>query len=104
MAYLKERRVHCMQPTCSLEVQREPGFGLTDQDPFFCIHYKTGIQFPVLFLVNAILHKGIVNQHQLSEDFFSLLRSQVCMFCILIYDIKNSSIAHFFCYLSFSEK
>lgn len=78
VAYLKERRVHCLQPTGSLEVRKEPDFGLCDQEPFFCIHNVPGIHFPVLFLVNAVLHKGIVNRHQLSEDFFSLLRSQVC--------------------------
>ncbi|KAJ4732920.1 RNA-dependent RNA polymerase [Rhynchospora pubera] len=76
MAYLKERRVHCLWPTCSLEVQKEPDFGSSSQDPFFCIQYVSGIKFPVLFLVNAVLHKGIVNQHQLSEDFFSSLRNQ----------------------------
>ncbi|XP_078177742.1 RNA-dependent RNA polymerase 6 [Carex rostrata] len=76
VVYLKEHRVHCLWSTDSLEVLKEPDFGLCPQEPFFCIHYVPGIHFPVLFLVNAVLHKGIVNRHQLSEDFFSLLRSQ----------------------------
>nr|CAD1833761.1 unnamed protein product [Ananas comosus var. bracteatus] len=35
-----------------------------------------GVGFPILFLVNALVHKGIVNQHQLSDQFFGLLRGQ----------------------------
>ncbi|KAK6162035.1 hypothetical protein DH2020_001876 [Rehmannia glutinosa] len=63
-------------PRHRLLVQDEPDFGVPMLDPFFCIQYKEGISFKVLFLVNAVMHKGIINQHQMSEKFFDLLRSR----------------------------
>ncbi|CAK7353670.1 unnamed protein product [Dovyalis caffra] len=73
--YLKERRVqeeHLRRP---IRILDEPDFGMSRSDPFFCIHHKEGIAFEVMFLVNAVMHKGIFNQHQLSSDFFDLLRN-----------------------------
>lgn len=73
--YLKGQRVregnHCL----SLKVRNEPDFGIPVFDPFFCIS-KAGIPFEVVFLVNAVIHKGIFNQHQISESFFDLLKNQ----------------------------
>ena len=76
MVYLKERRVHEVCLRSPLRIRDEPDFGLPMSDPFFCIHFEKGIAFEVMFLVNAALHKGIFNQHQLSDNFFDLLRSQ----------------------------
>ncbi|XP_072981576.1 probable RNA-dependent RNA polymerase SHL2 [Typha angustifolia] len=76
MAYLRERRIVESKPKHNLAVRNEPNFGSPVSDPFFCIHHVEGISFPMLFLVNALVHKGIVNQHQLSDEFFALLRSQ----------------------------
>ncbi|KAB1204617.1 RNA-dependent RNA polymerase 6 [Morella rubra] len=78
MAYLKERRVpetDLRWPRQILKVQDEPEFGLPMADPFFCIHHKEGLAFEIMFLVNAVMHKGIFNQHQLSDKFFDLLRT-----------------------------
>lgn len=75
MDYLKEQRVQEISLRWPLRIQDEPDFGLPMSDPFFCIHYKEGITFEIMFLVNAVLHKGIFNQHQLSDNFFDLLRS-----------------------------
>lgn len=78
MAYLKERRVpetDLRRPRQILKVQEEPEFGLPMADPFFCIHHKEGLAFEIMFLVNAVMHKGIFNQHQLSDKFFDLLRT-----------------------------
>ncbi|KAL3566137.1 hypothetical protein D5086_031552 [Populus alba] len=77
--YLKERRVEVLQEENHrrrIRILDEPDFGMPMSDPFFCIHHKEGIAFEVLFLVNAVMHKGIFNQHQLSNDFFDLLRNQ----------------------------
>ncbi|KAL0313203.1 UNVERIFIED_CONTAM: RNA-dependent RNA polymerase 6 [Sesamum radiatum] len=62
--------------TLTLRVKDEPDFGMPMSDPFFCLQYKEGINFKIMFLVNAVMHKGIINQHQMSEKFFDLLRSQ----------------------------
>ncbi|KAL6534083.1 RNA-dependent RNA polymerase [Orobanche hederae] len=77
--YLRRRRVSVIDeksPMQRLLVHDEPDFGVPMLDPFFCIQYKEGISFKILFLVNAVMHKGIINQHQMSELFFDLLRSQ----------------------------
>ncbi|KAL3500883.1 hypothetical protein ACH5RR_039976 [Cinchona calisaya] len=78
LVYLKECRVH-IQDICfpnKLLIKDEPDFGMPLSDPFFCIQYKQGLTFKVLFLVNAIMHKGIINQHQMSDKFFDMLRLQ----------------------------
>ncbi|XP_042505199.1 RNA-dependent RNA polymerase 6-like [Macadamia integrifolia] len=72
--YLKERRIPYEHPRQSLQILVEPDFGEKMSDTFFCIHHKEGISFEIMFLVNAIMHKGIMNQHQLSNKFFDLLR------------------------------
>ncbi|KAG5225284.1 SILENCING DEFECTIVE family protein [Salix suchowensis] len=74
--YLKEQRVRVENLKRPIRILDEPDFGMPMSDPFFCIHHKEGIAFEVLFLVNAVMHKGIFNQHQLSNDFFDLLRNQ----------------------------
>lgn len=76
LAYLKQRRIAEHWPKRPLVVRVEPEFGAVMPDPFFCVQYKEGIKFSTLYLVNALVHKGIVNQHQLSEEFFALLRNQ----------------------------
>ncbi|KAJ3695634.1 hypothetical protein LUZ60_001011 [Juncus effusus] len=76
LKYLTECRVQIAHPAPSLSIRLEPDFGAGTQDPFFCLPHIPGIQFPVLFWVNTLLHKGTFSQHQLSEEFFDLLRSQ----------------------------
>ncbi|KAK6912561.1 RNA-dependent RNA polymerase, eukaryotic-type [Dillenia turbinata] len=75
--YLRSRRV-CVEeyPRLRIAIQKEPDFGLPMSDFFFCIPFKHDISFEIMFLVNAIMQKGIFNQHQLSESFFDLLREQ----------------------------
>ncbi|TYJ32759.1 hypothetical protein E1A91_A05G057800v1 [Gossypium mustelinum] len=75
MVYLRERRVPVEDLKLQLRIRDEPDFGRFMSDHFYYI-YKEGIPFEIMFLVNAVLHKGIFNQHQLSEDFFKLLRNQ----------------------------
>ncbi|TMW91312.1 hypothetical protein EJD97_014500 [Solanum chilense] len=72
--YFRDSRVPVVEP-CNqrLRVRNEPNFGVPMPEPFFCIQYHDGISFKVLFLVNAVLHKGIINQHQMTNDFFTLL-------------------------------
>ncbi|XP_047325026.1 RNA-dependent RNA polymerase 6 [Impatiens glandulifera] len=74
--YLKEQSVPNEEgPTRGrLMIRDEPNYGKPFIDPFFCIHYEIGLSFDVLFLVNAVVHKGIISQHQLSAEFFDLLR------------------------------
>jgi RNA-dependent RNA polymerase len=76
LAYLKEQRVFIDERKHKIQVKDEPEYGNKLQDLFFSIHYKERVPFKILFLVNVIVHKGIINQHQLSEDFFNLLRKQ----------------------------
>ena len=59
-----------------LTVHDEPEFGMPMQDMFFSVQRVEGLSFPVLYMVNALLHSGVVNQHQLTPDFFGLLRSE----------------------------
>ncbi|KAM5569729.1 RNA-dependent RNA polymerase 6 [Rosa sericea] len=76
MSYLKERRVQEVSIRKPPRIQDEPDFEMPMSDPIFSIHYKENISFEILFLVNAVMHKGILNQHQLSDSFFDLLRNQ----------------------------
>ncbi|CAH1442301.1 unnamed protein product [Lactuca virosa] len=74
LEFLKEQRVHIDHLKKNLKVENEPDFGSPLRDPFFCIQYKMDIPFKVLFLVNAVLNKCIINQHQFTEKVFDLLR------------------------------
>ncbi|XP_059658136.1 RNA-dependent RNA polymerase 6-like isoform X1 [Cornus florida] len=76
LKYLEERRVQTEMSRQQLKIRDEPDFGMPKADPFFCIQYKDGVSFKIMFLVNAVVHKGIINQHQLSDRFFNLLRNQ----------------------------
>ncbi|KAK4338038.1 hypothetical protein RND71_042525 [Anisodus tanguticus] len=76
MTYFSESRVPMVE-RCngkSLRVRDEPDFGVYMSEPFFCFQKNEGLRFKVLCLVNAVLHKGIVNQHQMTNEFFTLLR------------------------------
>ncbi|PUZ50556.1 hypothetical protein GQ55_6G066900 [Panicum hallii var. hallii] len=59
-----------------LTVRDEPEFGMPMQDMFFSVQRAEGLSFPELYLVNAVVHSGVVNQHQLTADFFGLLRRE----------------------------
>ncbi|XP_076929017.1 RNA-dependent RNA polymerase 6-like [Bidens hawaiensis] len=74
--FLKDQRVHIERRSTKLRSQNEPEFGLALPDPFFSIHYKPDISFKVMFLVNSVLHRCIINQHQFTEKVFDLLRSE----------------------------
>ncbi|KAI8569071.1 hypothetical protein RHMOL_Rhmol02G0249700 [Rhododendron molle] len=76
MGYFREQRVPNDILKHRLRVIDEPDFGMPMQDFFFCIQYKDQISFELMFMVNAVLHKGIINLHQLSDKFFDLLRGQ----------------------------
>ncbi|PWA42854.1 RNA-dependent RNA polymerase 6 [Artemisia annua] len=76
LAFLKEQRVNIEHPRTKLRVEEEPGYGILMQDPLFSIHYEQDISFKILFLVNSVMHKCIINQHQFTERVYDLLRSQ----------------------------
>ncbi|KAE8682688.1 RNA-dependent RNA polymerase 6 [Hibiscus syriacus] len=76
MDHLRDRRVPVANLGLQVRIHNEHDFGRSMSDPFHYIDYKEGIPFEIMFLVNAVMHKGIFNQHQLSEDFFNLLRNQ----------------------------
>ncbi|KAK3438168.1 hypothetical protein EUGRSUZ_C02782 [Eucalyptus grandis] len=75
MDYLRGQRVQECSPRRFLKIQDEPNFGRPMFDAFFSIHQE-GIPFDVMFLLNAVIHKNVFNQHQLSESFYGLLKSQ----------------------------
>ncbi|CAN0877583.1 RNA-dependent RNA polymerase 6 [Linum grandiflorum] len=76
MAFLKERRVQedCLRRP--LKIANEPDFGSPMTDVFFYVHGRDGVSFDEMYLVNAVLHRGIFNQHQISDKFFDILRKQ----------------------------
>ncbi|KAI4316321.1 hypothetical protein L6164_024311 [Bauhinia variegata] len=74
--YLKSQRVQNISHKRPIRIQNEPDYGIPMIDPFFCVHFHEGIPFDLMFLVNAIVHKGIFNQHRLTDSFFELLRNQ----------------------------
>ncbi|KAF7817247.1 RNA-dependent RNA polymerase 6 [Senna tora] len=76
MEYLKSQRVKEISLNRPVRIMNEPSYGMPMSDPFFCIHFQEGITFDIIFLINAIIHKGILNQHRLSDSFFGLLRNQ----------------------------
>ncbi|KAG5048419.1 hypothetical protein JHK85_009522 [Glycine max] len=78
MLYLKGQRVQIQELPLkqTLRTQNEPDFGMPMSDAFFYVHFQKDIAFDIMFLVNAIVHKGIFNQHRLSDRFFELLRNQ----------------------------
>lgn len=75
LTYLKERRVPFEQRKERVKVRDEPKFGTPMSDPFFCIQNE-GLSFSVTFMLNAVLNKGIFNQHQVTSGLIGLLRSQ----------------------------
>ncbi|KAL6208405.1 hypothetical protein ACLB2K_019355 [Fragaria x ananassa] len=76
--YLRQLRVMKFDVRWPLVIEKEPYFGMPSSSFFYSIGNKFGICFEVIFLVNAVMHKGILNQHRLSDSdgFFDLLRSQ----------------------------
>ncbi|KAJ0561145.1 putative RNA-directed RNA polymerase [Helianthus annuus] len=76
LEFLEEQRVHVEHRKTKLKAENEPEFGFPIPDPFFSIHYKPDISFKVMFLVNSVLHRCIINQHQFTENVFDLLRDQ----------------------------
>uniref|UniRef100_A0ACD5VBE7 Uncharacterized protein n=1 Tax=Avena sativa TaxID=4498 RepID=A0ACD5VBE7_AVESA len=82
LEYLKGRRVVVMDctkwsgPRRGLKVSDEPDFEEPIQDLFFCLQHVDGLNFPVLFLVNTLVHKGIISEHQLTPQFLNLLRGR----------------------------
>ncbi|CAO2176113.1 unnamed protein product [Urochloa humidicola] len=59
-----------------ITVRDELEFGMPMRDVFFSVHHADGISFPVLYLVNVLVHNGIVSRHQLTLEFFGLLRRE----------------------------
>ncbi|CAO2187458.1 unnamed protein product [Urochloa humidicola] len=59
-----------------IAVHDEVEFGMPMRGVFFSVHHADGMSFPVLYLVNALVHNGIVSRHQLTPEFFGLLRRE----------------------------
>lgn len=80
LTYMRDRRVAILDcvggwgARRGLTVRDEPEFGERMQDLFFCVQHAEGLKFPVLFLVNALVHKGVISQHHLTPEFFGLLQ------------------------------
>ncbi|CAO2168403.1 unnamed protein product [Urochloa humidicola] len=67
--------VFCGVECRGIKVDDEPGFGQPTEDLFFSVE-REGMRFPVLFLLNVLVHKGLVNEHQLTSKFFRLLEEE----------------------------
>ncbi|KAL6843314.1 hypothetical protein ACP4OV_027027 [Aristida adscensionis] len=51
-----------------------PAFWTPGHDLSFSVHHADGLGFPLLFMVTALVHRGIVSEHQLTPSFFGLLK------------------------------
>lgn len=76
MEFMKERRIDGLRPDRPIVVKDEPNFGWTATDQFFFFDYKEGVSFANMFMVNALVHKGIFSHHRVTEEFFGLLKGQ----------------------------
>ncbi|OQU76799.1 hypothetical protein SORBI_3010G213100, partial [Sorghum bicolor] len=77
LEYMKKQGVPvdvCDSRCRGVTVLEEPDFGRPMLDVFFSLRHDEGLRFPELYLVNVLIHNGIVNPHQLTSEFFSLLR------------------------------
>ncbi|XP_010531131.1 PREDICTED: RNA-dependent RNA polymerase 6-like [Tarenaya hassleriana] len=74
LGYLRMGRVQEERVRLPPRIRREPDFMVSKH--FFCIEDNEGISFDIMFLVNAVMHRGTVNQFQLTKHFFDLLRQQ----------------------------
>ncbi|XP_044960782.1 probable RNA-dependent RNA polymerase SHL2 [Hordeum vulgare subsp. vulgare] len=73
LAYLEQQGVAIME--CGSCYSGLPLTVRAEHPDFFCcVQEAEGLTFPVLFLVNVLVHKGIINQHQLTPEFLGLLR------------------------------
>ncbi|KAL5701648.1 RNA-directed RNA polymerase [Ranunculus cassubicifolius] len=89
MKYIKERRVLYSQIR-HLKLLEEPS-APTPPNSFFCIPCKIDLSFDIIYMVNAVMHKGIFNQYQLSDRFFELLKSQSR-------EVNIKALNHIYCY------
>ncbi|KAF9615730.1 hypothetical protein IFM89_026145 [Coptis chinensis] len=90
MKYFEERRVPCRSFLQLLKVLEEPSAHVPPNS-FFCVPCGDDISFEVIYMVNAVMHKGIINQFQLSDKFFELLRSQSK-------EVNIKALTHMYCY------
>lgn len=77
-AYLREQGVAVCDLDRQLAIRREPasvGSAAALSELFFSVPPVAGVGFGIMFLVNALVHKGVLNHHRLSEEFFALLRA-----------------------------
>jgi RNA-dependent RNA polymerase len=76
LEYLRRQRVQRVPLKRPPRILNEPDFGVPMSDAFFYIGFQKDISFDIMFLINAIVHRGIFNQYSLSNMFFELLRNQ----------------------------
>ncbi|KAF8692040.1 hypothetical protein HU200_039989 [Digitaria exilis] len=76
LAHMKRQGVRVVLCDIGLDVRDEPGFGQPREDDLLFFVKAEGIRFDVLFLVNVLVHKGILNEHQLTSEFFGLLKKE----------------------------
>lgn len=76
LEYLRCQRVPQIPLNRPPKIQNEPDFGVPMSDAFFYIDSQKDISFDIMFLINAIVHRGIFNQYSLSNKFFELLKNQ----------------------------
>ncbi|KAG9451073.1 hypothetical protein H6P81_011038 [Aristolochia fimbriata] len=104
LAYLRQRKISEDHASYQLVTRDEPKYGCPSSNIFYYVPPKQGISFDVLFLVNCLAHRGIINQHQLSEAFFGLLRKhtpilnlvalrQMCSYKRPVFDVCKSLIS-----------
>ncbi|KAF3788205.1 RNA-dependent RNA polymerase 6 [Nymphaea thermarum] len=90
-AYFKGQGVSIVLCDKQLSVGYEPGYDKPNANPFFSVPENRGISFEVLFLVNCLVHKGIISRHRLSEEFYSLLEKQLP-------DVNIAALQHIYSY------
>lgn len=79
MNYFKQNRLLDEKPPPTLKVSKEPDVYI--RGFFFVLPHSSKIDFETMFLLNALVHKGIVNYHRISPEltpeFYDLLDTSV---------------------------
>jgi RNA-dependent RNA polymerase len=59
----------------TLKVDKEPS--VSSRGLFFILPHRPKIPFEIMFLLNALVHKGIANYHRITPEFYNLLNPVV---------------------------
>nr|AJP06347.1 RDR6 [Pinus tabuliformis] len=78
MDYFRQNRLlDEKSPSRNLKVNQEPDVYVSRRVFFFTLPHRPRIHFETMFLLNALVHKGIVNYHRITPEFYNMLKPSV---------------------------